>query len=64
MSFLNDATFPKKEPKAAIKKDHCDGCLGVCPKEALFIPGLSTKNLRAYLDMALEPIAEVSEYRQ
>jgi len=103
VSFLNDATFPKKEPKAAVKKDRCDGCAicvevcpknclevivnpkrknnriikvigelcsgcgacqGVCPKEAIFIPGLSTENLRTYVDKALKSIADAEQCRQ
>jgi len=102
VNFINDATFPKKEPKAAVKKDRCDGCAicvdvcpqsclsvivnpkrknnrivkvagelcsgcgacqGVCPKEAIFIPGLSTENLRAYVDKALEMNVECGESR-
>ncbi len=102
MNFINDATFPRKEPKAAVKKDRCDGCAicvdvcpqaclqvivnpkrknnriikvigelcsgcgacqGVCPKEAIFIPGLSTENLRGYVDKALVMIAEAEESR-
>ncbi len=93
MRFINDASFPKKTPKATVKKDRCDGCAvcievcpknslelipnpkrparlivrvigerccgcgacqGVCPKEAVFLPGLSTENLRKYVHQALE----------
>jgi len=91
--FINETTFPRKEPKAAIRKELCDGCAlcvevcpghclevavnprrpnariirltpelcsgcgacqGACPKEAIFIPGLSTADLRRYVNQALE----------
>lgn len=47
-----------------MKKDRCDGCRGVCPNEAIFIPGLSTEDMRTHADMALKSIAEVGECRQ
>ncbi len=31
----------------------CGACQGTCPKEAIFIPGLSTADLRAYIKKAL-----------
>ena len=91
--YINEKTFPRKEPKAAIRKDVCDGCAicvdvcprqcltvvvypvrpnarivrltpepcsgcgacqGTCPKEAIYIPGLSTADLRGYVNQALE----------
>ncbi|MDQ7831462.1 MAG: 4Fe-4S binding protein [Desulfovibrionaceae bacterium] len=93
MRVINESTFPRKEPKAAIRKELCDGCAicvevcprhclevavnpkrlnariirltpelcsgcgacqGTCPKEAIFIPGLSTADLRGYVNQALE----------
>jgi heterodisulfide reductase subunit A len=93
MHYINEKTFPRKEPKAAIRKDVCDGCAicvdvcprqcltvvvnpvrpnarivrltpepcsgcgacqGTCPKEAIYIPGLSTADLRGYVNQALE----------
>jgi heterodisulfide reductase subunit A len=93
VQYVNEKTFPRKEPKAAIRKELCDGCAicvdvcptrclevvvnpkrpnakivrmtpelcsgcgacqGTCPKEAIFIPGLSTADLRGYVDQALE----------
>lgn len=91
--IINESAFPRKEPKAAIRKEICDGCAicvdvcpkgcltvvvnprrpnakivrlraelcsgcgacqGTCPKEAIFIPGLSTADLRGYVHQALE----------
>lgn len=40
MRCINEAKFPRKEPKAAIKKDICDGCalcVEVCPKSCLTV---------------------------
>ncbi len=93
MFIVNENVFPRKEPKAAIRKDVCDGCAicvdvcprgclrvvvnpkrpnarivqlqaklcsgcgacqGTCPKEAIFIPGLSTADLRGFVQQALE----------
>ncbi len=34
----------------------CGACQGTCPKEAIFIPTLSTKDLRRYVTMALDDI--------
>jgi NAD-dependent dihydropyrimidine dehydrogenase PreA subunit len=31
----------------------CGACQSTCPKEAIFIPGLSTADLRAYIKKAL-----------
>ncbi len=31
----------------------CGACQGTCPKEAIYIPGLSTADLRAYIKKAL-----------
>jgi heterodisulfide reductase subunit A len=92
VNVINETTFPRKEPKAAIRKEVCDGCAicvdvcprnclevvinpkrlnakiirltpelcsgcgacqGTCPKEAIFIPGLSTADLRGYVNQAL-----------
>ncbi len=92
MRCINEDVFPKKGPKAAIRKDICDGCAicvdvcpaaclrvgrnpdrpgariiklaakdctgcgacqGTCPKEAIYLPGLSAADIRRFVDQAL-----------